>query len=667
MKTVDDVCRLYPGKIHSLFAALDLDRRELVSVKQSFEKGDLPAACRELLTHYRAGTSGGWLRGTAPVATDKRDASADAILRDRFTFYEQEDTVPRDADGHLDWSHIGPSKDREWAWALNRHFCMGTLMDAYEATGNPVYVERLDADLRDWLTACPAYPAKRSNTPFWRGLEISFRVKAWARAFYSLMGDDRLCPATRLLLLAAIPDHAHYLRHFHAGGNWATMELSALAMAAAAWPEFKQGPEWLAYASDRLQKEIDAQVYPDGVQTELTSSYHRVALNNFEQFATVCRGANLEVPDAYARRTEAMWNYLAFALRPSGRNPLNSDSDLDDQREGIVGASKDYRRPDWLFIATNGREGVAPEGPPSAVFPWAGQLIARSGFDAGAHWGFFDFGPWGTGHQHNDMLHLSISAYGRDLLDDSGRFAYQGAIATEFRGYAVHSRAHNVVLIDGQGQGPGEKKAGAPLSGQHYSIRSDFDYARNTFQNFTGIEGVAQHTRALMYVRGAFWVVVDRIETDRPRRVEVPWHWHPGCAVARATDREGSLDVESTDPGLGNLRIQPAGAVPWTVEIVKGQKSPALQGWYSERYNEVAPAPASVYAAEIPGDATFAWVLIPGRGRIPALKIEFLPPGNAATEASDAATLRVEDSEGKRWTLNIPLSGAGEPSVRIGR
>jgi len=126
--------------------------------------------------------------------------------------------------------------------------------------------------------------------------------------------------------------------------------------------------------------------------------------------------------------------------------------------------------------ARAGASGTAPEGPPSRVFAWAGQLVSRSGFDRDAHWSFFDFGPWGIGHQHQDKLHLSVAAFGRDLLVDAGRFAYSGELAERFRRYAVASAGHNVLSIDGRGQGPGPREVDAPADG--CGIDARFDWAR---------------------------------------------------------------------------------------------------------------------------------------------------------------------------------------------
>ena len=100
----------------------------------------------------------------------------------------------------------------------------------------------------------------------WRGLEVNFRVKQWAKLFYALNNTAYLSPATQLLILTNMPEHAHYLRYHHDGGNWFTMEISALATLAKAWPEYKESPGWFRYAASTMEKHMEDHVYPDGEQ-----------------------------------------------------------------------------------------------------------------------------------------------------------------------------------------------------------------------------------------------------------------------------------------------------------------------------------------------------------------------------------------------------------------
>ena len=98
------------------------------------------------------------------------------------------------------------------------------------------------------------YPRKKSRSAIWRGLEVALRLRVWDRIFYGLLEDPGIHDGTRLLLLATLPEHAHYLRNFHGGGNWATMELTSLALIAVTWPEFKNAPAWLDYAEGGIDR-----------------------------------------------------------------------------------------------------------------------------------------------------------------------------------------------------------------------------------------------------------------------------------------------------------------------------------------------------------------------------------------------------------------------------
>jgi hypothetical protein len=608
--TVEDVCREFPEKVIRLFDALDLGRKELAAAKEAVEGKDWPGACRALLDSYRSSPWAGKMRVERKMPTGQRGPAADLILNDNYTLYEVTAKVPRRSDGGLDWTYNGPTGDREWGWGLNRQRWIETLLSAYSGTGNPVYMTALDQLLRDWVTSNP-YPAKKNNTPQWRGLEVFMRVAfTWPETFYGLQEFPEFTPAARILMLSSIPDHAHYNRNFHSeSGNWITMELRGLASAAVYWPEFRDANAWFEYATERITPELTNQVYPDGAQKELTSTYHRVSLNSFDEFIKLAEAAGLMLPDVFASCVERMWNYLAYTMNPSGYGPLNNDADLDPVGVEICTQANLFKRPDWSYIATNGTQGERPEDPPSVVFPWARQVIMRSGWDADSHWAFFDVGPMGIGHWHLDKLHLSVNAYGRDILVDGGRFTYQSG---PWRDYFVGSGSHNVILIDGHQQKGFEKESKEPMSG-NFVINPEYDLARGVFDNgYEDVEGSVTHERTVLYVRNGYWLVLDRIMTDRPHEVTALWHYHPSCTVVA-----DKLSVASIDEGKGNASVTPSSGMEWKLEIVKGREIPRPQGWWSRKYNIKEPSACAAYTAQITGPVTFAWLITPAKGSVP--------------------------------------------------
>lgn len=637
VESVEQTVAAYPERIEALLAGLDLDRPELARVATARRRGDAEGACEALLDHYRKRGRIDWLR--TPRGGDPRQREverADTILADVYFGFGDRGEMPRTDNRHIDWSHEGPNGDRQFKLRVNRHGHLRLLMQVYLSTGEEKYLHRLDMDLRDWLIAAEGAVVPWDTVH----LEPALRLPVWATLFYGLQGETHFHDSTRLLLLAAIPEHAEHLLTHTGGGNWVAMTQKGAITAGVCWPEFKRAEHWRGKGFERLHRNAQRTVYPDGAQQELTAGYHMVTLHNYEAVANGMRRAGFDVPADFAETAERMWNYIVQTLRPDGRRPLNNDSDSGSEERGARRAAEVYDRPDWLYIVSNGQEGGPPEGVPSRFFPWAGHLISRSGWDANAHWSFFDVGPSGLGgHWHLDHGHLSITAFGRDLLVDSGRFAYQGRISRFRRPYAMHTRGHNTLLIDGQEQGRDPDIVAEPIPKSHWRIATESDFARGTWSDFPHNEGTLRHHRSLLYLRGEGWIVVDRIETDRPRTIEALWHFHPENTVKT----EGNS--VSTHNETGNLDVSPLGDIEWDLRLVKGQTDPHFQGWYSSTYGSFEEAPCAVYKGRIEGTATFAWRLWPAAGAP-------TPPA-ARLLRSEGESVRVQIGE---HTLDIPIT-----------
>ena len=648
--SVEWVCKHAPERVRALFESLNLERRGLDKVKKAVADGDYPAACTALVAYYKNANTAKWLRHNPVDDTLKGDPQVDPMLHDEFAFYGDRAKVPRTTSGKLQWSYNGPKNDPEWGWSLNQQDYFNALLGAYVKTGRRAYVEKIDADVRDWILSNP-HPGRMTKQGPWRGIEVSSRARTWVSVFYGLQAIDEFSPAARILMLSSVVEHAQYLMLFHRrdANNWAMGEVSALGIIGCAWPEFDDAGGWREYSQEQLGQLMNMVVYPDGAETELTAMYHRGVTEAFDDYVRTFRQFGDQVPDSLEVDVKRMWTYLAYTLRPDGTTPENNDSDRRNIREKLKAAAELHDRPDWEYIATNGKDGNKPRIGPSITFPWAGHAIMRNGWDADAQWSFFDAGPFGTAHQHYDELHLSIDAFGRALLVDAGRFSYTNG---PFRDYFVSTAAHNTILIDGAGQNRTPDRAERPMAGGDYGSTNDFDYARGVFDaGYQGVKGRAVHTRTVVYVHDAFWIVADRIETDRARAVKALWHFAPDCSVT--VDKNS---VASHDTGKGNLRIVPVGGMIWKTKVVAGAENP-IQGWYSGFYTEKEPNPTAVYIADIPGSTTFAWVLVPARGEV--------PPIVATVQSSheDRIELRVQVGSEKAYVVVVPMN-SWRPSVR---
>lgn len=653
IKTVEDLCETYPETVETMLDQFNLNYPGMEKVKAAKQSGDMIKAGYELLNYYRNGSTAEYLRRGQPKKSNKTIAEADTTLKNVFIVQNVRGEVPWLENGHRNWYYKGPNNDREWAWLSNRHSQLYRVFDDYFETGNPKYAIYIDEFLRDFIIASWPYPAEKGGESIWRGLEVAARAKVWSRIFYGMLNSEYLNDATLLLMLSSLPDHAHYNRNFHGGNNWLTMEISALATVATNWPEFKKSDQWLNYSIETISESMKGQVYPDGVQTELTSHYHNVAMANFVLFKEICDRAGAKLPDFFNTTIEKMYSYIAHVVRPDGHRILNNDGDRGSDVELILKGAEAYNKPEWKYAATNGAQGVKPEGEPSVFYPWAGHLVSRNGYDKDAHWSFFDVGPWGSGHQHNDKLHISISAYGRDLLVDAGRFAYTGEVAKKFRPYAKGTQGHNSVLFNGNGQMPDTRVIDEPLAGNHWKITSEFDYAWNTFDKYYDNENV-KHTRAVMYVRDEFWIVVDKVESKKPCAIQTLWHWHPDCSV-----NIGENGVISTQNSKGNLAVIPVDKSDWEIKVYEGQEEPEVRGWYSVEYNKFEPNKEVVYSTKIEEDKLFVWLLIPSEKKVPKISAHNI------SENETGVTMKVTNKKKGIWKLTIPYNNSRKAQIEF--
>lgn len=664
VETVAEVWEAYPEKIRSLMAALDTEQAALAPMSEKLLAGDTVAAAEWLVNYYKDADRS-WVVGTLDqMDEDEALAIARTMLADSVSIHEVKDRIPRKADGGWRWDHTGPESDAEFAYSLNTQSYLPVLYLHHQQEQDEAGATLFDRIVKDWVVHHPLPEAgdsiylvlqEPSDIDYrdigeveWRTLDTGRRLgSAWPQLFYAFQRADVFSPATRLLMLSSMAEQAAYLRQYHKSGhNWTTMEMNGLALVGLGFPEFRSSEDWIGYAVDVMSKEINRQVYPDGLQTEISTKTQWVALRRFETIAVNLGKAGRTVSDNYIQRLEEMYHYLAYSMRPDGNQPLNNDSDLEDLRPRVLTAAEKFERSDWEYIATNGKRGTLPETEPTITFPWAGIHIMRNGWDGKSHWALFDTGPYGTGHQHRDKLHLSVTAFGKDLLVDGGRYTHRDYFSfdpTIWRGYFRSTFSHNTILVDNNGQKMGALRADSPLeAGTDYLHTPEYDYAKGTFEKgYENVEGRAVHSRSVLYLRDKYWVVLDQFETDRPRDLQVLWHYAPSCKVVLEEDQ-----AVSTNADAANLRIVPLGAVNWEPKIVKGQEKPYIQGWYSANYGEKVPNPTLVYSASIDQSATFAWILVPKDGPVDAVKAEIQEKNGTV-----AVTIRETGQEPVKITL----------------
>lgn len=139
-------------------------------------------------------------------------------------------------------------------------------------------------------------------------------------------------------MLASVAQHGAYLQRWAGtpdNTNWKSMQYNGLASLAVTWPELTNASLWFETAAAGVLQDAATGVYPDGVETEMTASYHWVATENFLHFVQAAdRGGKGSDPRVLQLRStvERMVNYTAYSMdhglqQGAGMGPLNGDSD----------------------------------------------------------------------------------------------------------------------------------------------------------------------------------------------------------------------------------------------------------------------------------------------------------------------------------------------------
>ncbi|MGE9297219.1 MAG: alginate lyase family protein [Puniceicoccales bacterium] len=596
-----------PARLEKLFAALNLDYPGLEEVKAFYNAGDLDAAGLALVEYYRARDWPEVLLTVDEPASANTYIVVELAMIDIFTQGQVFGRQPRQENGLLDWHNKGPRDDPEWAWWLNRMGSLPRAVALWETTGDPRYVEFVDSHLADWVLANP-YPNTRTFSAPWRPLEVARRIdKSWIDTLIRLRHAKDFSVETRLLAISSIPDHADAMLTYPSfSGNHLLTEKVMLAQLATAFPEFKNAGLWLEDAVITVVDLLGEQVYPDGSYEELTNHYQLVALGSFQRFLELLEAANAEELIAKVKPTiESMWNYFAYVMRPDGYGPLNNDSDRENNRKELRRALRWFDHPDWIYLASQGGEGVEPPLPASRFFPWAGHALMRDGWDEDAQWAFFDIGPYGSDHQHLDKLHLSVSFGGKDFLVDSGRYDYQpGATRDYFSG----PYGHNIILLDDQWPLPGPNKVGEPMDVTAI-IEDDADrFGSSVHFPARPLEGKGPrtHNRNVLYLRGYGWIVFDEVIVFEPTKVTARWLFHPDREVVRVDD-----ELQTADTDGPNMRLVPFSPTPWDIQLLRGQTEPFEAGWYSPQFTIRHPATQAIFETTISRPTTFIWAIAP--------------------------------------------------------
>ena len=474
----------------------------------------------------------------------------------------------------------------EWTWQLSRHWEFKTLAHVYRLTGDEKYAEAFARLFESWVRQAvrPGPDVPGHDTLCWRTIECGLRMGAsWPYALHAFAESPAFTDDLLVDWYKSVYEHGERLQRDHRVGNWLIMEMNGLFHIGVLYPVFKKSGAWRQFALELLRQEIDAQVYPDGFQYELSTNYHMVVINNYYRVAQLCDAYGVTFPAYFRHKMEEMLTVYVRLLMPDGHVPdLNDGSSGPAKRLiGVLGGMFPDNE-SFRWVLTDGREGHAP-AETTFVLPYSGMIAMRSGWGAGDVYGFFESAPFGAGHQHEDKLNFLLYACGRYLLSDAGCFAYDDS---EMRRYVLSTRGHNTVRVNGMDQNRRktfcwQKEDIGRLSDLVTNVTEKFDYAAGVYDEGYGPEQdrSVTHKRSVLFLKAPeygrpFFVITDRLlaPADADNVYTVQWR----------IDDDGVNLCGPMHLCGRHLHLLASGApeTAWT-EVVCGQTLPEWEGWYT--------------------------------------------------------------------------------------
>jgi hypothetical protein len=542
---------------------------------------------------------------------------------------------------HLNPAVVGDSKI---AWELNRHQWIVRLAQAFAITRDQRYAAAAVHTIEEWIEANPV----GCGLNWASSLEAAFRLIAWTWTLALLRDSGALSPAFMTRLLASVHAHAahirKYLSYYFSPNTHLTGEALGLFYAGTMFPHFRDAADWRSTGAGILIEQSRIQISDDGVYFEQSTGYQRYTCEFYLHFMLLAGRNGIAVPGEVRARVVAMIDFLAALRRPDGTMPLIGDTDdgwllplarrqPDDFRGLFATAAAVFHRSDYARAAGHimpevvwllGRDGekqfedvahAATLAAKSRVFPRGGYAVMRGGRGRDTHQLTFDVGPLGCpvscAHGHADLLAIECSIFGDAVIVDPGTYGYTGE--PEWRDYFRSAAAHSTVTVDGvnqsEPQGPFRWGNRPRAVLREWISTSELDLADGEHNAYVHLERPVVHRRRVVFVKPAFWLVIDDLTGDGSHGVEVSWQFAP---LPAALTEPGCCRVDTERGSV--LWMLPFAGVPLTNAIKSGDLAPK-RGWISKRYGQKQPAPALVCSTTADLPLRIVTVLFPTRDR----------------------------------------------------
>lgn len=508
-------------------------------------------------------------------------------------------------------------------WELSRFQHFTTLGEAYLISEDEKYVREFVNQVTDWIETNP--PKFGVN---WKcTMDVAIRACNWLLAWEFFKDSPLISNEFVIKFLKSLFQHGRHIRNNlerskTLSTNHYLSDIVGLVYLGVLIPGFKESRKWKSFGIEELKKEMEKQVYPDGVDFEASTCYHRLVLELFfyATFLVIINDKNfkednfMEVGneifgEEYIQRLYKMFEFVLYALKPNGRMPQIGDNDngrlhiftrreVLDMRYVLTLGAIFFKQPRfkikefgfceealWVFGEKGYKiwQGLEENSLPSIgskAFPDAGWYIMRNNKDyiiisCGAN------GQNGNGgHCHNDKLSFELCIDGEDVIVDPGTYVYTAE--PEWRNKFRSTAYHNTVVVDGEEQSRFNERNlfgmtnDAQVKVNKWETDDECDFLDAQHSGYERLYEPTNHRRQILFnKKESYWVIKDILTGKGKHAFDLYFHFVP---MKLEIDKENPLVVRGNDKGEANIAI-----IPMRTE---GLKVSIEEGWVSCSYGK---------------------------------------------------------------------------------
>ncbi len=515
----------------------------------------------------------------------------------------------------IDWFRA-PEGDWQWPTHLSRHYWLLPLAWAWRATRKPEYAEKVVAVLLDWVGKFPGghaagldhhgkeglasvegmFPGYCDGP--WTSLSAHSRFDRWTSLF-QLIWDAPVMTneVVSQLFLSLLNAHRQTMLDYPRSMNQGMSIANSLIHYNLYYPQFTISEQTATEGMRRMENWVGSHIYPDGSLSECSPNYSAGCCNRLFNLIRKLDRHGCPVPPLFVERLERAQGYFAYSADPSGCTPRLAKGGQNIR--GRLSAWNDmFADPRVDYIATAGVAGDQPETL-NYLWPWAGHMALRSGWEPDATWLFFDAGPRGNGHTDLACLGVQIKSRGEWILVDPGYYSYSGSgwgLAMS-RGYLYTAHAHNTATVDGQSQHSELWQVNTEPGKYVLTEKDGIVTAISEFKDGYGHNGLiaVRHRREIRFepARNSF-VFLDTFDGDGEHRITLNWQLPPQAKLALSNQSTGGDYTLSRN--TVSLSTQ-ADGIDLECAVYCGFKEP-LAGWFSEHYGQLEKSLTICVSAE---------------------------------------------------------------------